>query len=126
MQDAKELFLRCVMSGSFNKWLSDKQLSGTMLPDVKSFRAECEVCRELVAQSRPDLIQAFPGRPRPTATALAYAVMELEDACLVIAEEKFAAHGMKVRALMFDGCLVSGGGPSTIQLALGEAEQTLG
>ena len=111
------------MGGSFKAWRDDKKLSGSMIPLIRDFHAECENCRELIAQSRPDSLSAFPERPRPSATALAYAIMELEDACLVIAEEKLAACGLEVRALMFDGCLVSGGSTSAVESALRQAEE---
>ena len=54
------------MSGSFEAWWAAKNVQSGVLEFAKQFRADCEVARERIAQQRPDLIDAFKDRPRPS------------------------------------------------------------
>ncbi|CAD7957035.1 unnamed protein product [Amoebophrya sp. A120] len=108
-EDAKELLLRLLYGGGIDAW---KQHCGSAVPGnhgfVRRFEQEANVCMEVVARSRPDLLQLFSGRQHPKRTLLSYVIGELEDAVLFELERVIAATNGKyqVSALCFDGMLV--------------------
>eukprot|EP00392_Amoebophrya_sp_AT5.2_P002356 g2361.t1 len=119
-EQAKQLFLRLLYSGSIGAWKREVGCENHLLYNhknedskfVRRFAQEAEMCLEVVAMLRQDLAQMFhnAGKPHPKRTALAYVIGEVEDAILGELEEVLSADkygfGLEVSALCFDGLLV--------------------
>ena len=104
-KQAKELYLRIMNGGSTQTRMEENELPtrSSHLPLLSGFETDAKVACYLINKSRPDLRKTFEAdsRPRPWLTTMSYAISEIEDQAISIAE----GH-LDTIALCFDGILV--------------------
>ena len=105
-EQAKSLYLRTMYGGSIEKWAADFGLQYDRFKGLgllSRFVTDCKVAVSIISQARGDLLSTFSERRRPELTASCYALAEVEDKAIQIAERH-----LDVSALIFDGVLVRG------------------
>ena len=73
------------------------KVQGTVPDDVKKLFGEFDLARDLIVQSRPDILDAVlkAGRPNPELTTFSYILCEQEDKALQIMEDTASRLGIR-------------------------------
>ena len=88
-KQAKTLLLGRLNGCHLGRWLAKEGLKGTLPRDVMNLFGEFDTVRDVLIQSRPDILSAAraAGRERPELTAFSYLLCEEEDRALQIMED---------------------------------------
>ena len=110
-EQVKQLILMRLNGGIVGTWSNKCKLKGSLPPSTLKFFDELKLARELVVQSRPDLLRAATdaGSTRPELTAFSYILCEQEDKALQIIESVARELCIRVECLCFDGLVLDFG-----------------
>ena len=108
--DAKHLMLRLLNGGTVLGALKALEVSAGGIasppPFLKAFSDCAAFLSKVIEQQRPDLAAAFCDRDRAAFSALHYALAEVEDRIVCVAEKCCEENGFVVRSLHHDGFYV--------------------